>query len=1119
MSLSTLIVQREIASIREVEEALARQVLYGGDLITNLLEVCKLDEAQLLPIVAESLGLPPAPPGELPKAEPDAMRLVAAEVAVERNLAPLTVDRYGLTVAVAEPLSADVEQELSFALALPISQRIAPLVRIKQALARDYGVPLDRRLQRLLQRMMTDGPRGSSFPPMRNAEIRLGSLGAPRPPSMIPAAPVSKPPERVRPSVPPGGSGRTLVRQTELPAMKPLRRRRGAITVDIAHAELEEASERDTIFDLLFEFARQYFDYTAVFIVHGENAEGRDAFGDGAARDKVARISVPLDLPSILASAREKKAMLKCVPAPEGIDPILMSDLGRSGKTECIVLPIVVRNRVVAMLLGDVGETGIDAPALADVAGIATQATAAFERLIVRRKLKGSNAPPGVIESMPPGAPGGGVSGAPAARASMAPPTKLSNVSDRPAVEELAPPIRDLMTEPMSRVGETVREPVVQAVLPAQSLPSVTRGKTDQPPPPPNVLTVRRPSGRPIPREEPDSRSRMPAVTAPSNLGAAAREAIRASGAPSAKPPSSGGSLEAVGAPSSGMPRSRGRRGEAPKLDFGVVPAPASGFGTEAFGGEGFGADDVERKLLAEIQGRRFENEPTTTRDQSPPVVAPSNVPPPVSSDPEPPPSPKAESPPPMRVASARPATDMSPVAIAWPSGGTSDRDDRDDDEERHRDEEITQVSAQSAPVQSSPPPAVIETSPAPSAPIPSSPPPSAEMVSADDADVDVVEPPISSARHTSKPPTPWPSQMGAADPPEPPTFSVRLPPIPESSARMMPASEQQISVALHRPPSSRSDHTRILPSVIVDVASEYVGLVERVMAGATPAGAGAGAEDAETELLRAGGYAMPAIMERFPGPVTIERHLLDEGPLPRVAECGPVLRLVASQRRTALPFVLSHVEDPVVENRFWATYLLTELVYPDTLDPILARVFDEEPRVRRAARAAARAFADVHPSLIVERLELVAMDAAVARERRLLAIEALGETREATAVPALIRLLGDPDAQIVTAVRAALTAITRQDFGGSSATQKWQAWWDANRERHRLEWLIDALMHDQAALRAAAGEELKTTTKEYFGYYDDLPKRERERAQSRYREWWNSVGRVRFSRASSSRS
>jgi hypothetical protein len=57
--------------------------------------------------------------------------------------------------------------------------------------------------------------------------------------------------------------------------------------------------------------------------------------------------------------------------------------------------------------------------------------------------------------------------------------------------------------------------------------------------------------------------------------------------------------------------------------------------------------------------------------------------------------------------------------------------------------------------------------------------------------------------------------------------------------------------------------------------------------------------------------------------------------------------------------------------------------------------------------------------------------------------------------------------------------------------------------------------MHDQRALRGAASEELRTITKEYFAYYDDLPKRERERAQLRYREWWDNIGRVRFSRAS----
>lgn len=1085
MSLSTLIVQREIASIREVEEALARQVLYGGDLVTNLLEVCRIDEAQLLPIVAESLGLLPAPPGELPRPDEEAKRLVAAEVAVERNLAPLSVDRYGLVIAVAAPLSADVEQELAFALALPISQKVAPLVRIKQALARDYGAPLDRRLQRLLQRMMTDGPRGfSSFPPMRNADLRMG---APRPPSVLPPAPHSKPPPAIRPSVPPGGGPHTLVRQTEMPPARAQRRRRGAITVEVARNELEEAIERDTIFDLTFEFARQYFDYTAVFIVHGELAEGRDAFGDGAARDKVARIGVPLDLPSLLSEARGKKAVVQRVPSSEGLDAVLMGDLGRPGRTMCVVLPIVVRTRVVAMLLGDGGDTGIDLATLKDVEGIVTQATAAFERLIVRKKLKGSAPPAGLGLSSPPNE-----------RASLAPLTKLSE-AHRPAVEELAPPIRDLMTEPVSRVGETMREPIVKSFVPENELGKKLVGKSDVPPPP-NVLAVRRPSGRPIPREEPRTNPEMPAVMSGSVMSG----------------------------PMSGLPKSR-RRGEAPKLDFGAVPPPSSSFGSEQFG-----ADEIERKLLAEIHGRSLEHEPLTSRDPEPrPVVSPSQIPSavssssPLSSEVEAPHSPKAESPRAQPVASrVHVVTDMSPGALPmFPSASPAPQP-------------VDDVSAPAVPAPASSPVSSESSEfgaisaldalsePPPSAPI------SSVLVSTDDGDVHVIDPyadrtPFAPPVDMTPPPAevePAPADSERTDidvePPvavAPPAVMPRMPPVPPS--RAMPASEQQISVAAHRPPSSRSDHSRVLPSVIVDVASEYVGLVDRVLeaAEAQIAGGEAGqADDAEAALVRAGGYAMPAIMARFPGPITFEKDRLETGPLPRVAECGAILRVIASQRRTALPFVLSHVEDQDVEKRFWATYLLTELVYPDVLDPILVRVFDEEARVRRVARAAARAFAEAHPQTIVERLELIAMDGGESRERRSLAVETLGETREALAVPALVPLLDDPDPRVASAVRAALTVIARQDLGATST--KWQAWWNENKERHRLEWLIDSLMHEQAAIRAAAGEELKTITKEYFGYYDDLPKRERERAQSRYREWWNSVGRVRFSRSASSR-
>ena len=329
---------------------------------------------------------------------------------------------------------------------------------------------------------------------------------------------------------------------------------------------------------------------------------------------------------------------------------------------------------------------------------------------------------------------------------------------------------------------------------------------------------------------------------------------------------------------------------------------------------------------------------------------------------------------------------------------------------------------------------------------------------------------------------------------------------IPSTSRRRksMPASEQTISVPPHKPPSSRRpDPDRELPSIIVDTSSECEALIVRVLESAD--------EEAESALLRAGAAAMPAIMAQFPGPIAIEPERLEGAALPRVAECGPIIRLVASQRRTALAEVLARVDSPAVETRFWATYLLTELIYPEAVVPAVARAFDEDARVRRAARAAVRALAEVHAQLVVDRLGEIAKNASDAR--RFAAIETLGESREPLAVAALLPIL-EQDAEGAEAARASLVLISQQDFG--SDVDRWIMWWGENLARHRIEWLIDSLMHERRALRTSASEELRGITKEQFHYYDDLPKRERERAQARYREWWENVGRVRFSRAAS---
>jgi HEAT repeat protein len=129
----------------------------------------------------------------------------------------------------------------------------------------------------------------------------------------------------------------------------------------------------------------------------------------------------------------------------------------------------------------------------------------------------------------------------------------------------------------------------------------------------------------------------------------------------------------------------------------------------------------------------------------------------------------------------------------------------------------------------------------------------------------------------------------------------------------------------------------------------------------------------------------------------------------------------------------------------------------------------------------------------------------------RAAAMRVMGELRAPALVPDLVRALGDGDETVVDAAQQALVQVTRQDMGTDA--RRWLRWWEQNAPRNRVEWLIDSLTHEISEIRRAAGDELKSVTKEYFGYANDLPPRDRERAQQRYRDWWVTEGRTRLRR------
>jgi HEAT repeat protein len=325
--------------------------------------------------------------------------------------------------------------------------------------------------------------------------------------------------------------------------------------------------------------------------------------------------------------------------------------------------------------------------------------------------------------------------------------------------------------------------------------------------------------------------------------------------------------------------------------------------------------------------------------------------------------------------------------------------------------------------------------------------------------------------------------------------------PTPPGGVPLAPNSRTAAHSARPLPPRGESAELA-LPTVIVDAGRDLKTLLDDLVHGDASAG---------DRLVEAGSAAVPVLVAAFPGPIEAPSSRRGSAADPPASECGPVLRTLARIGQKAIPFLVVRTNDADPKVRSFATRLLGELPSLESALAIARRFYDGDVEVRRSALAAARLLSNAPDALeaLVAELGGMAEDRGKPTGVRLMAMETLAELRQAQAVSHLVRVLSDNPVDVVQAARRALVILARHDVGASPAA--WAEWWRHNSARHRIEWLIDALTDELPEVRRAAGEELKAQTREYFGYYDDLPPAERSHAQQKYREWWEARGKARF--------
>jgi hypothetical protein len=290
------------------------------------------------------------------------------------------------------------------------------------------------------------------------------------------------------------------------------------------------------------------------------------------------------------------------------------------------------------------------------------------------------------------------------------------------------------------------------------------------------------------------------------------------------------------------------------------------------------------------------------------------------------------------------------------------------------------------------------------------------------------------------------------------------------------------------------------LPRIDADYEGRSLAVIKRILEGDT---------DAVAELLAFGDAGASVLVRELPGPVVVPTRAVrpDLGPI-KASECGPLLRAMAAYGPTARPYVIARTADAEPRVRQWTTRLLGELPGRQSAMAVAQRLMhDRDAEVRRAAFAAGQLLGRDAESALALRNSLAgaARNETLAVTQRLAALDALSDLRDGQSTPLLCRLLHDLNPSIAAAAQQALVVLAGRDFGHD--VDAWSHWWERNGQRHRIEWLIDALTDDSPNVRQSAMEQLRQLSRLYVGFYDDSLPEERSRVQERYRIWWETVG------------
>ncbi|MBK7974075.1 MAG: hypothetical protein IPK07_12635 [Deltaproteobacteria bacterium] len=374
MPLGQYLVTQGAINPSQLQLALEAQILFGGRLGYNLVDLGFMNPVTLTQHLSDYFGVPPADPKQIGHVRPDALRAVPRDVAVRYGVLPLSVDRAGVTVAMSDPNDFKAIDELAFRTGRSIKVRTMPDFLIKKGLEAHYDVPTFAEFYRpagveKLARIRAGVEAENANPTMeRPQDVDFGDLGAD--PALMPEF----------------SDLSVAVPTATASAPRTASDHKSAFARRVA-----AAADRREVGEALLAYGRTWFERVALLRLHGGVLRGWMADGAGLGDAAIRSTRIPVD-GGLFEQALTEHALIHEPLRDHPADRKLLEALGGARPTTALVAPIFPRRGGVTVLYAD---NGPERPALRpDHAGrirqlerVLRKAEVALELVVVRRWL------------------------------------------------------------------------------------------------------------------------------------------------------------------------------------------------------------------------------------------------------------------------------------------------------------------------------------------------------------------------------------------------------------------------------------------------------------------------------------------------------------------------------------------------------------------------------------------------------------------------------------------------------------------------------------------------------------------------------------------------------------